>query len=238
MASSSDIFAEYMANPSSGYNAAPTEDQAWAQFQAQNPGGQVWVPGDEGGGLGPGAGGHWQTQAFGRDSQAFKTFKAKLGVKDAIGQGFDPAYGYVRGGSGAAAGLLRQGYEDAFRARAAGYTGAVGQQENDLGVQATTQGLAPDVAARMLSQYKSGGLQTLAGYRADYGSQLGTGLSELSKGTGTELAGLSANEAAVRANYMAAIKGAQMTSHAASTAGALGALGSLGGGVAMATALA
>lgn len=145
-----------------------------------------------------------------------------------IGQGMKPAYGFVTGGSGAAAGLLRQGYEDAFRARAAGYAGEQGELERAAGAAASSQGLNPEVARRMLSEQKARGLQGLAGARGELSLGLNTDLASLAKGTGTELAGLKLAELTNVADYSAASKGAK----AAKSAGVIGGIGSAIGGLA------
>jgi hypothetical protein len=134
-----------------------------------------------------------------------------------IEQAFRPTYGYVTGGSQAAGGLLRQGYEDAFRARTAGFAGQQAEQQRAYGAQVAGQGLSQDVAQRMIAENRIGGLQNLAASRAQYAGELNTGLAQLAKGTGTELAGLSSQEAALMANYQAALKGAQATNRASSS---------------------
>lgn len=240
MASSTDIFSEYMSNVDN-FRTSPTAEQAWISWQGTpeyKQALQEYVPdyGSEGGGIG-GSGAHAKAMSVAKNSPAFKAYMQKLGVKDKIGQGFEPAYGYVKGGSQAAAALLRSGYEDAFRARAAGFTGAMSQEQEQFGAEAASQGLSPDMARRMIAQRRSGGLQALSGSRADYSSQLGTGLSELAKGTGTELAGLAANEAAIRANYEAAIKGAQLAAKGAKQSGIASAIGMIGQGIGYAAAV-
>ena len=155
-----------------------------------------------------------------------------------IESGFRPAYQFITGGSQAAGGLLRQGYEDAYRARAAGFAGQQAEEGRTLGAQVSSQGLSPDAAMRLMAENRYSRLGQLAASRSQYATDLNTGLAELSKGTGTELAGLSSQEAAVMANYQAALKGAKAAKQGATDAGiasitgaTLGATGTVLGGI-------
>ena len=138
-----------------------------------------------------------------------------------------PAYGDVRQGTADASSQLRQAYEGQFRARLGGLTSGFGEQASRLGAQTASQGLSPDVIQRMLiapGAQLQGEAGTIAG-ETQYG--LHSDLARFLKGTGTELAGLHTNEAAIMANYMAALKGAK----AAENAGLLSGLGGLLGGI-------
>jgi len=147
-----------------------------------------------------------------------------------IKNSYSPVYGFITGSSQAAGDLLRSGYEDAFRARAAGYAGSQGAQEDQLGVEMAGQGLSGDVARRMIGQQRAQGLQGLAAARGELSTGLNTGLSELAKGTGTELATAAANQAAIEANYLAATKGAKAAQRGAETAAIAQAFGAVAGG--------
>lgn len=231
------LFDTYMSGLANGPSGAITHDNAWAaytgspqyqqyqqlyhQWRQQNPGH-------------PDSANPYADYLH-RGGQAFSKYLLEQGAVPGqtafIARGFQPAYGFVKGGSAAAGGLMRQGYEDAFRARAAGFAGQQAEQQRLYGAQIAGQGLSPDVAMRLAAENRVNGVQQLAGARADYSSGLNTGLAELAKGTGTELAGLSAQEAAALANYNAALKGAKSAQNAA------GAAGLIQGGATLAAAL-
>lgn len=243
---SSDIFTEYMANVASAGTAAPSLDEAWATWSA-GPGAasyaKQWALDNTGANNPYAETGFGSTQlSYSKlalkkkmmESPEFLAYYNSLGGTkypkgaEEIGRGFEPAFGYVTGSSKAAGDLLRRGYEDAFRARASGFAGEQAELERGLGSQVAGQGLSADIAQRMLAEQRAKGLGALAGARSDYGAQLYSGLSELTKGTGTELAGLSSNQAAVMANYLATLKGAKAAASGAKTGAFLGAAGQLG----------
>lgn len=170
----------------------------------------------------------WWTNAFG----------SSLGIGGAGGHGtsggintlkalMDPAFSDVLGGTKSAEEQLRSAYEGQFRQRVGGLVGGYQDQASHLGAQGASQGLSGDVVQRMLTG-QGAQLQSQIGQaRGESQFGLGTDLAQLLKGTGSEMAGLHMNEAAVLANYMAALKGAKATQQAGLVSGIGGGLGSL-----------
>lgn len=147
-----------------------------------------------------------------------------------IKEGYAPAFGEIRGGTAAASDLLRRGYEAQFRGAAEGAVGGFDEMSSRIGAEGASNGLSPDVLQRLL--YSSGmDLQSHLGElrgASEFG--LDTDLAELLKGTGTELAGLTRDQLATMANYMAALKGAKATERAGLFGGVGGLIGGIVGG--------
>jgi len=143
-----------------------------------------------------------------------------------ITRGFDTAEGYLRQGTSTAADYLRQGYEDLFRSRAQGMIGGFGEAQSRYGAQAASQGLSPDVVQRMMFAPGQELQANLGGLQGEASSGLAFDLAKLFKGTGSELAGLTQEEVAMKLNK-------QIAKNAASsmeTSGIYQGLGSLFGG--------
>lgn len=104
---------------------------------------------------------------------------------------YEDLYGSVLSGSREAGAQLRQGLERAFESRRAGIAGGYQRYEQGLLNELNTTGLNDTMARRMLAEMEQVPLSQIASARAQSESELGMGLSELAKGTGTELAGLS-----------------------------------------------
>lgn len=175
--------------------------------------------------------------------QAFSKYYAGLGNKYPAGTEwlqnlYQPAFNQVAQGTFSAGALARQAYEDLFRARAAGYQGQMNTLQSSYGAQVAGQGLSQDVAQRMLAE-RSGQLRAdLAGAQGEASAQLSQNLGELAKGTASEFAGLTTNQANLIANYLAAQMGANAVKSAAPSTGATllgstigGALGKVIGGI-------
>lgn len=135
------------------------------------------------------------------------TGKRESGSGNWVREGYAPSFQYIKEGSEAAAGLLRRGREEQFRSRAAGFAGAQSEMERGYGGQIASQGLSPDVAARMLLEQRTGGIQHLAEARGDAAYGLNTDLAGLAKGTSTEFAGLNRDQFSTLVNYLMAKKG-------------------------------
>lgn len=129
-------------------------------------------------------------------------------------------------GTATAADYLRRGYEDLFRSRAQGMIGGFGEAQSRYGAQAASQGLSPDVLQRMMFAPGQELQANLGQAQGEASSGLSFDLAKLYKGTGSEFAGLTEEELALKLNK-------QIAKNAASsmeTSGIYSGLGSLFGG--------
>lgn len=103
---------------------------------------------------------------------------------------YQDLFGTVLSGSREAATQLREGLQRSFEARREGIAGSFQGYERDILNQAQSSGLNETVARRILAEQEQAPRAAISQARAETEGQLGMGLSELAKGTGTELAGL------------------------------------------------
>jgi hypothetical protein len=121
-----------------------------------------------------------------------------------------PAYGYVKDASKGAGELVRSGYEDMFKARAGAAVGGFDEQQSRLMANAAQSGLSPDVLQRMLYAPGMQVQNQIGQARAETQGGMNFDLAQLMKGTGSELAGLSEEEANMKMNLYAQKRGEKM----------------------------
>lgn len=214
------VFEEYLSG-ATGPQAAVVGDPAGSMAAARNRRRSLWA------GWGDGVGSdNPDAIANGRGQGAPAPGMDTHGT-DWIAKGFEPAFADITKGSGAAGALLRQAYEGDFKARAAGYVGAQADATRSMASKFASEGLSPDVAARMIAENRAGGLQTLAAARGQDAYGLASDQAKLAKGTGTELAGLERDKLSQMVNYLVGQKAASATE----SAGATSAIGSIIGGL-------
>jgi hypothetical protein len=146
-----------------------------------------------------------------------------------VKEGFAPSFTALAEGSEAAGALLRQGFEERTRARAAGFAGAQDELERGFGSQIASQGLSPDVASRMLLEQRAGGLQGLAAGRGEDAFGLAMEQAALAKGTASEFAGLNRDQFAQIVNYLMANKSLKANKQAALISGVSQGIGAAAG---------
>lgn len=114
------------------------------------------------------------------------------GIQNA--NGFGAAAQSILTGSAGAQQSLIDAYRSQYQQRAEGIASAQGENADRLGAQSASQGISPDLVQRMLLGSNAQTQRDIGAARGDSDLNLGMSISELMKGTGTELAGLKLNE--------------------------------------------
>lgn len=148
-------------------------------------------------------------------------------------QPFSAAAGYIGQSSQQAAEALRRASEQSFAARAEGIAGARSEDRRRLGFEAGASGYSPELLRRMNFGLDADAQAQIGAARGESMAGFEEALAELTKGTGTELASLKANELGMLMQAYLAAKGRQAARKAGKNnllGGIVGALGGVAGG--------